>query len=194
MLWVMLASVSDGDWRKQSPAWQDAAARWRDNYFDALKERELMSENFHETYDRCAAEPTLTPYGREQLNQAERLTGGCLSTCQEAQPRQIQPNFIYPEPLGDGTHRVTDNTYNTTDPWVADLWESELPSPVAPDLPTDVTIFLSVTPGSSILQTLLDEREKVDSQIRDQYEFLETLERKQQRLNELIWEAEFGSV
>ncbi len=33
MLWIVLANVSGGDWTKQSKEWQDAAARWRDNYF-----------------------------------------------------------------------------------------------------------------------------------------------------------------
>lgn len=37
MLWVVLANVSGGDWIQQTPEWQDAAARWRDNYFAALK-------------------------------------------------------------------------------------------------------------------------------------------------------------
>lgn len=36
MLWVVLANVSGGDWTKQTPDWQEAAARWRDNYFAAL--------------------------------------------------------------------------------------------------------------------------------------------------------------
>lgn len=36
MLWVCLANVSGSDWSKQSPEWQEAAARWRDFYFDAL--------------------------------------------------------------------------------------------------------------------------------------------------------------
>jgi hypothetical protein len=36
MLWVVLANVSGGDWTKQSADWQEAAARWRDNYFAAL--------------------------------------------------------------------------------------------------------------------------------------------------------------
>jgi hypothetical protein len=36
MLWVVLASVSGGDWTKQSVEWQEAAARWRDYYFAAL--------------------------------------------------------------------------------------------------------------------------------------------------------------
>lgn len=36
MLWVVLANASGGDWTQQSPEWQEAAARWRDNYFAAL--------------------------------------------------------------------------------------------------------------------------------------------------------------
>ncbi len=38
MLWVVLANVSGGDWTKQTQEWQDAAARWRDYYFAALKD------------------------------------------------------------------------------------------------------------------------------------------------------------
>jgi len=37
MLWIVLANVSQGDWTKQTPDWQEAAARWRDNYFQAVK-------------------------------------------------------------------------------------------------------------------------------------------------------------
>lgn len=37
MLWVVLANVSGGDWTKQSQEWQDAAARWRDYYFQAVE-------------------------------------------------------------------------------------------------------------------------------------------------------------
>ena len=36
MLWVVLASVSGGDWSKQSKEWQEAAARWRDNYLKTV--------------------------------------------------------------------------------------------------------------------------------------------------------------
>jgi hypothetical protein len=36
MLWTVLANVSGGNWSQQSPEWQEAAARWRDNYFAAL--------------------------------------------------------------------------------------------------------------------------------------------------------------
>ena len=37
MLWVVLANVSGGDWTKQSADWQEAAARWRDNYQALIK-------------------------------------------------------------------------------------------------------------------------------------------------------------
>lgn len=32
MLWIVLANVSGGDWDKQTKEWQQAAARWRDNF------------------------------------------------------------------------------------------------------------------------------------------------------------------
>lgn len=38
MLWVVLANVNGGDWTKQTKEWQEAAARWRDNYFNALRQ------------------------------------------------------------------------------------------------------------------------------------------------------------
>lgn len=41
MLWVVIANVSEGNWSKQSKEWQEAAARWRDNYFKVRKERGL---------------------------------------------------------------------------------------------------------------------------------------------------------
>lgn len=37
MLWVVLANVSGGDWEKQTEEWQEAAKRWRDNYFAVLR-------------------------------------------------------------------------------------------------------------------------------------------------------------
>jgi len=36
MLWIVLANVSGGDWTQQSQDWQDAAAKWRDYYFQVL--------------------------------------------------------------------------------------------------------------------------------------------------------------
>lgn len=32
MAWVLLANVSGGDWTKQTPEWQEAVARWRDEF------------------------------------------------------------------------------------------------------------------------------------------------------------------
>jgi hypothetical protein len=43
MLWVVLANVSGGDWSKQTPEWQEAAARWRDHYFAVLKMEEMRA-------------------------------------------------------------------------------------------------------------------------------------------------------
>jgi hypothetical protein len=40
MLWVVLANVSGGDWTKQTKEWQEVAARWRDNYFNAISRPE----------------------------------------------------------------------------------------------------------------------------------------------------------
>ena len=37
MLWIVLANVSGGDWKKQTPEWQEAAARWRDNYMKVVR-------------------------------------------------------------------------------------------------------------------------------------------------------------
>jgi len=37
MLWIVLANVSGGDWTQQTTEWQEVAARWRDNYFAALR-------------------------------------------------------------------------------------------------------------------------------------------------------------
>ena len=31
--WGIIANAGNGDWTTQTPEWQDAAARWRDEYF-----------------------------------------------------------------------------------------------------------------------------------------------------------------
>ncbi len=36
MLWTVVANVSGGDWKKQSEEWQQAAARYRDEFFDSI--------------------------------------------------------------------------------------------------------------------------------------------------------------
>jgi hypothetical protein len=33
MAWTIIANVSGGDWTKQTPEWQEAAVRWRDEMF-----------------------------------------------------------------------------------------------------------------------------------------------------------------
>ena len=45
MLWVVLANVSGSDWALQTKEWQEAAAKWRDNYFNTLKELGLNDES-----------------------------------------------------------------------------------------------------------------------------------------------------
>lgn len=43
MLWVVLANVSGGDWKKQDKTWQEAARRWADNYHDVCKKYSLKT-------------------------------------------------------------------------------------------------------------------------------------------------------
>jgi len=48
MLWAVLANVSGGDWTRQTEEWQVYAARWRDNYFEALdKEPNIHRGQYH---------------------------------------------------------------------------------------------------------------------------------------------------
>jgi hypothetical protein len=51
MLWVVLASVSGGDWTQQSPDGQEAAARWRDNYFAALAEAPVAPRTLRDAFE-----------------------------------------------------------------------------------------------------------------------------------------------
>lgn len=44
MLWVVLASVSGGDWSKQTPEWQEAAAKWRDNYLKVSGQKRTICQ------------------------------------------------------------------------------------------------------------------------------------------------------
>jgi hypothetical protein len=37
MLWVVMANVSGGDWKKQTVEWQEAAGRWRDEFHRVAK-------------------------------------------------------------------------------------------------------------------------------------------------------------
>ena len=36
-LWCVLANVSGGDWTTQTPEWQTAAAKARDDYFQSIR-------------------------------------------------------------------------------------------------------------------------------------------------------------
>lgn len=44
MLWVVLANVNGGDWKKQTEEWQKVAVKWRDSYFMTLKEHRKIRE------------------------------------------------------------------------------------------------------------------------------------------------------
>lgn len=39
LAWGIIANASGGNWEKESPEWQEAAARWRDNVMPALSRR-----------------------------------------------------------------------------------------------------------------------------------------------------------
>lgn len=43
MLWIVLANVSNGDWTKQTPEWQDCAARSRDEFHNLCSELKLKT-------------------------------------------------------------------------------------------------------------------------------------------------------
>lgn len=36
LAWGIIANAGGGDWSKESPEWQDAAQRWRDQFHDLL--------------------------------------------------------------------------------------------------------------------------------------------------------------
>ncbi len=38
LAWGIIANAGGGDWEKESKEWQDAAIKWRDNYFATLKQ------------------------------------------------------------------------------------------------------------------------------------------------------------
>ena len=48
MLWVCLANVSGGNWDEQSDEWQEAAVRWRDYYFAAVKDKRPICPDCNE--------------------------------------------------------------------------------------------------------------------------------------------------
>jgi len=63
MLWAVVANVSVGDWTKQSVEWQEAAARWRDNYFEVI------------TRAATRAEPDYKSQEREHFGDSDKKTG-----------------------------------------------------------------------------------------------------------------------
>lgn len=42
-LWIVLANVSGGDWKQQTPEWQEAAARARDKYHARCSEMNQLT-------------------------------------------------------------------------------------------------------------------------------------------------------
>lgn len=40
LAWGIIANAGGGNWEKETAEWQDAAVRWRDNYFKYLREEE----------------------------------------------------------------------------------------------------------------------------------------------------------
>lgn len=45
MLWTVVANVSGGDWTQQSQKWQDAAVRYRDNFWEIMNELDLLDRD-----------------------------------------------------------------------------------------------------------------------------------------------------
>ena len=41
--WGVIANAGGGDWTKETPEWQEAAARWRDEYHRALDEARVSA-------------------------------------------------------------------------------------------------------------------------------------------------------
>jgi hypothetical protein len=41
LAWGLIANASSGDWTKETPDWQEAAAKWRDRYWRVLYWRKL---------------------------------------------------------------------------------------------------------------------------------------------------------
>lgn len=75
MLWVVLANVSEGNWEKQNAEWQNAAARYRDNYFDAMKKSADASRALakRERLWRLDEMDKLLAITQEDIPQAEKV-------------------------------------------------------------------------------------------------------------------------
>jgi hypothetical protein len=41
--WGIIANASGGNWNRESPEWQEAAAGWRDKYIGAMSTRRATS-------------------------------------------------------------------------------------------------------------------------------------------------------
>lgn len=38
LAWVIIANAGGGDWERESPEWEEAAAKWRDKYYEIISE------------------------------------------------------------------------------------------------------------------------------------------------------------
>lgn len=83
MLWVVLANVNEGDWTKQTPEWQEAAKRWRDNYFGAVAKKDhseldqLNKFMTHNTREELIKELRMVA---NMINMGERIQWGRETT------------------------------------------------------------------------------------------------------------------
>ena len=102
MLWLLVENVSEGDWTKQTPLWQEDAAIWRDEYFAAVKRdpsqpRPLWSVS-DQTHRRELARAMLGRHGvrtarqmTEELRAASRSSGaGRSGVADQTDPMKIR--------------------------------------------------------------------------------------------------------
>lgn len=40
--WGIIANAGEGNWKKESNDWQEAAEKWRDNWLDLLKNKKAV--------------------------------------------------------------------------------------------------------------------------------------------------------
>ena len=52
--WAVIANASGGDWTKESPEWQAAAAKWRDSWLKTLRGGESVKEQCLTDPGRCS--------------------------------------------------------------------------------------------------------------------------------------------
>jgi hypothetical protein len=111
MLWIVVANVSGGDWTKQTAEWREAAARWRDNYFDVLRASAApppVRPQWHpiETaprHDVLVYRPGLPPRDRIAVRKAHDWCGDAC--CPSAKPSHWMPLPVQPSASGPSDER-----------------------------------------------------------------------------------------